>query len=162
MAIGLGVDLGDARLRLALRDLDRGLGLAGELDPLRLGLRRRDPRLLVALGAPDLGLRLGLGGPDGARDELLLRAVGLELGELGLAAHDLLLRLGLGERPGLRGLRLGRRGQRLDLGRAERHVPLGVELDLLRLGLADRGLLVGRSPWPCGRPARGGPSPAGR
>ena len=141
----LGVDLGDARLRLALGDLDRGLGLAGELDPLGIGLRRRDPGLLVALGAPDLGLRLGLGGADRARDELLLRAVGLELGELGLAADDLLLRLGLGERPGLGGLRLGGRGQRLDLGRAERHVALGVELDLLRLGLADRGLLVGRA-----------------
>ena len=113
----LGVDLGDARLRLALRDLDRRLGLAGELDPLGVGLRRRDPRLLVALGAPDLGLRLGLGRADRARDELLLRAVRLELGELGLAADDLLLRLGLGERSGLGRLRLGGRGQRLDLGR---------------------------------------------
>ena len=54
------------------------------------------------------------------RDQLLLRAVRLELGELGLAADDLLLRLGLGERPGLGGLRLGGRGQRLDLGRAQR------------------------------------------
>ena len=39
--------------------------------------------------------------------------------------------------------RLGRRGQGLDLGLAERDVALGVDLDLLRLGLPDRGLLVG-------------------
>ena len=37
----------------------------------------------------------------------------------------------------------GRRGLRLGLGAPQRHVPRGVDLDLLGLGLADGGLLVG-------------------
>ena len=79
----------------------------------------------------------------GAGDELLLRAVGLQLGELRLLAHDLLLGGGLGERAGLGGLGLGRGRERLDLGLAEGDVALGVELDLLGFGLPDGGLLVG-------------------
>ena len=141
--VRLGVDQDDPGLRLALRDRDRGLGLAGELDPLGVGLGRGDPGALLALGAADLRLGLGLGRADRGGEQLLLLAGGLELGQLGLLADDLLRRLGLGERPGLGGARLGRRDLRLGLGPPERHVALGVDLDLLRLGLADGGLLVG-------------------
>ena len=42
----------------------------------------------------------------------------------------------------MRGARLGRRDLRLGLGPAKRHVPLGVDLDLAGLGLADGSLLV--------------------
>ena len=146
----------------AVTSTTRACASPGELDPLRIALGLRDRRALGALGATDLGLGLGFGRPDGRGDQLLLRPGGLELGELGLLAGDLLGRLGLGERTGLGGARLGGRGLGLGLGTAQGDVPLGVDLDLLGLGLADGGLLVGRRPWPSGRPARGGPSPAGR
>ena len=80
-------------------------------------------RALLALGAPDLGLGLGLGRPDGAGQQLHLLARGLELGQLGLLAGDLLGRLGLGQRTGLGGTRLGGRGLRLGLGAAQRRRP---------------------------------------
>ena len=51
-------------------------------------------------------------------------------------------RLGLGQRPRLAGTRVGGRGLRLDLRAPKRDVPLGLDLDLLGLRLADRGLLV--------------------
>ena len=123
---------------------DRGLGLAGQLDPLGISLGGRDPGELLALRAPDGCVGLGLCGTDGRGDQLLLLAGGLEAGQLGLLARDLLLGLRLSERPGLGGARLGRGDLRLGFGAAERDVALGVDLDLVRLGLPDRGLLVGR------------------
>ena len=107
LRLGLGVDRHDPGLRLALGDGDGGLGGAGQLDPFGLGLGLRDAGALLALGAADLRLGIGLGRSDGAGQQLLLLARGFQLGQLGLLAGDLLGRLGLGQRPGLGGARLG-------------------------------------------------------
>ena len=117
-ASALTVD--DAGLRLALGDRHRRLGRTGQLDPLGLGLGLGDPRSLLAFRAADLRLRVRLGRPDRAGQQLLLLARGLELGQLGLLAGDLLGRLGLGERAGLGGPGLGGGRLRLGLGAAQR------------------------------------------
>ena len=143
LRLGLGVDRDDPGLRLALGDGDRGLGGAGQLDPLGLGLGLGDPGALLAFGPADLRLGFGLGRPDRAGQQLHLLAGGLEFGQLGLLAGDLLGRLGLGQRSGLRGASLGGRRLRLGLGAAQGDVALGVDLDLLGFGLADGRFLVG-------------------
>ena len=155
-----GVDLDTLALRLALDLDDRRLGLAGQLLALGFGLGGGDLGRLVALGAPDDGLGLGLGRTDRGRQQLLLLARRLEVGQLGLPPGDLLLCLGLGQRTGLRGARLGGGGLRQHLRAAQLDVALGVDLDLVRLGLADGGLLVGSWPWPCAHRARRWPSSA--
>ena len=99
---------------------------------------------LLALGAPDLRLGLGLGRSDRAGQQLHLLAGRFEFGQLGLLAGDLLGRLRLGQRTGLGGTRLGRGRLGLGLGSSQRDVALGVDLDLLGLGLSDGRLLVRR------------------
>ena len=157
----LGVDLGDAGVGLALHDLDRGVGLAGEPDPLRVRLGRRDPRQLLALGALDLGVGVGLGGPDRRRDELLLLPVGLELGELGLLADDLRVASAWASGPDWAALAsaacvsASTSAWRSDTSRWAFSLICWDSA----LGPPPPGR---RWPWPCGRRARGEPSPAGR
>ena len=142
LGLRLGVDEDDLGVRLALGHGHGRLGLAGQLDPLGFGLGLGDPGALLALGPPDLGLGIGLRGANGRGDQLLLLAIRLELGQLGLLAGDLLLRLRLGERACLGGAGLGGGDLHLGLGPADRDVAIGVDLDLVRLRLANGGLLV--------------------
>ena len=100
---GLGFTLGEHDLRLRPTFQSRRLGI-------RFG--GRDARSLLAFRSRDHGLCLRRRWLDGGGEQLLLFAVRLELGELGLLAHDLLGRLCLGQWPRLVGARLGG----LDLG----------------------------------------------
>ena len=96
---GLGFALGEHDLRLRPAFQSRCFGI-------RFG--RRDARSLLAFGSRDHGLCLRRRRLDGGGEQLLLFAVRLELGELGLLAHDLLRRLCLGKWSSLVGSRLGR------------------------------------------------------
>ena len=144
MLVGVGAERQRLGLGLALGQDDRGLGTALEADLLGLRLGGGDRHLLLALGPLDRGFRLGLGGTDGRGEELLLGAIRLQERQLGLLLDDRLLGGRLGERPRLGGGRLGRLHLLLDLGLLQGDVSLGVDLDLLCLGLPDGGLLVGR------------------
>src|SRR5439155_15688777 len=89
------------------------------------------------------GETLGLRRLDRRREELLLTARRLELGDLGLLLDDRLRRFRLRERAGLRGLGLHLRGDLQRLRARDLAVALGLDDHSLRLVLLHRRFLRG-------------------